>query len=372
MKILDKYLLRSLLAPLAYCMAAFVLIFLIFDLFNNLEDFIVARTAAFRIVLYYASLVPSVLVYTVPISLILAALYSLSSLTKNNELTAMRASGISMYRMMLPYVSVGLLASLIVAAVNETIAPRSAYWTALFLQAERSANPHTAHVARNLAFRNSVQRREWIIESFNTRTFEMENIRVVQQRTNGTDAVKYWARQGKWLDNRWWFTHVVRQDFDDRGYPKGGPANMAAAHKERALEMTGFEETPQDFVSERKDARESPEQFSTVEILQYMQRHREFAPDTLARLRTDLHARIAMPWTCLVVILIGIPFGAQTGRKGAFIGVATALGMFFLYYALMSVALAMGKGQHIEPWLAAWLPNLVFLVVGIILLVRLR
>ena len=98
MKLVDKYLLRSLAVPLVYCLLGFCLIYVIYDLFDNLPDFIDAATPLPEVLRFYALLMPSVLIIIAPISLLLAVLYSLSSLTKNNELTAMRAMPPSLVR----------------------------------------------------------------------------------------------------------------------------------------------------------------------------------------------------------------------------------------------------------------------------------
>ena len=74
----------------------------------------------------------------------------------------------------------------------------------------------------------------------------------------------------------------------------------------------------------------------------------------------------------LIVTLIGIPFGVKTGRRGAFLGIVLALALFFGYYFLINVAVAFGKKQAIEPWLAGWLPNLFFFVIALFMTWRMR
>ncbi len=103
MKLLDKYLLRQLLVPLAYCLLTFSMVFIIADLFEHLSDFIEAKTSFLQVVRYYLFILPSYMVFIAPISLLLGILYSLWQLSKNNELTAMRASGASFYRLMVPF-----------------------------------------------------------------------------------------------------------------------------------------------------------------------------------------------------------------------------------------------------------------------------
>jgi lipopolysaccharide export LptBFGC system permease protein LptF len=86
----------------------------------------------------------------------------------------------------------------------------------------------------------------------------------------------------------------------------------------------------------------------------------------------DLHAHLAMPWTCLIVTLFGIPCGLRTARKGAIIGIATALVTFFSFYMLLIFCQWLGKEQFLEPMVSAWLPNAVFLMIGGLLMIRLR
>ena len=117
MKIIDKYLLRTFMVPLVYCLVGFSMIFVIFDLFDHFSDFMEAKTSLLDILKYYLFILPSILSYIVPISLLLSVLYALSTLTRSNELTAMRASGVSLYRLMLPFMTMGLLFALAVLTV---------------------------------------------------------------------------------------------------------------------------------------------------------------------------------------------------------------------------------------------------------------
>jgi lipopolysaccharide export system permease protein len=362
MKIVDKYLLKAVMVPLAYCLAAFVLIYIIYDLFDNLPDFVEARTPLFSVVQFYCFLMPSVLVIIAPVSLMLAVLYSLSHLTKNNELTAMRACGISLYRLMTPLVILGLLASAIVASVHETLGPWSAYWAHQFIVMQKSKGEIATHLVSPLPYRNEPGRRDWMIGEFNTKTFEMTHVNLIQQRPDGSDEYRIQAKSGRWLDGRLWLNDLSVQSYDPESNPQGPP--RFEIHRE----MTDFNETPQDFINEIKD----PEFLSSLEILTFLQTHKRLSHEKIARIRVDLHYRLAMPWTCLIVTLLGIPFGAQSGRRGAFLGIVLALGLFFGFYVFVNVGLAFGKKQLIAPWVGGWLPNLLFFTLGLILIHRMR
>ena len=360
MKLIDKYLLRNLMVPLGYCLAAFTLIYVVFDLFDNLTDFIDAKTPLLSVLQFYSLLMPSVLIFIAPVSLFLAVLYSLSHLTKNNELTAMRSCGISLIRLMMPMIAVGLMASVIVGVVNETIGPWSAYWTHQFVKLQRHKGELSVHVVPMLGLVNEVAGHDWIIEKFDTHTFEMSNVTLTQKRPDGT-AERIQTRQAHWLDGRWWFEELVTQNYDRDGNP------MGLLQFELRKEMKNIRETPTDFINEIKD----PEFLSASEILNFLKTHR-LSNEKIAQRKVDFHSRLAMPWTCLIVALLGIPFGAQTGRKGAFLGIFLALSLFFGLYVLVNVGVALGKKQVIDPWLAGWLPNIFFFCLGCVMIYRMR
>jgi lipopolysaccharide export LptBFGC system permease protein LptF len=219
------------------------------------------------------------------------------------------------------------------------------------------------HITKNLPFRNVPGRRIWLVGRFNTHTMDMEKVSVIQQREDGSEAYQIQAESAQWLDGRWWFVALTIQQYDREGNPKGPP------RFERGMEAPDFDETPRVFLNETKtDAL----QLSAREIFEYIQSHQHLDESILTRYRVDFHHRLAMPWMCFVVTLIGIPFGTYTGRKGALLGIVLCLLLFFIYYSLVNVGLAVGKKQMIEPWIAAWTPNLVFLVLGSLIVARMR
>lgn len=360
MKLLDRYMLRTFLVPLTYCLLAFALISVLVDLFDNIGDFLDAKTPFLIIVKYYVILLPSILYRIVPIAVMLAVIYSLYQLSKNNELTAMRACGISLNRLMVPYILAGLVISTVVLVENETIGPDAAYWCHRFVREQRK-DPRTARITQ-IAFKKERNNRIWNVR-FDTKTFELQNVEITQMRTNGPgQASKIRADGGQWLDSHWVMTNVTIQTYDEDGAPHG------AAEVFSMREMSEFNEKPDDFLNEVKD----PEYLSSSDLLKYVRSHRVLEPQKVASIRTDYHNRLAFPWASFIVVLMGIPVGTHTGRKGVMPAVAMSLGMLAGYYGLMMIGLALGKGMVIPPWLAGWLPIMTFLGTGTILVARLR
>jgi len=360
MKILSRYLFKNLLMPLLYLIAVFIIIFTIADLMDNGEDFLEAHTPIMDILKYYGLRLPSLIIMIVPICLLLAVLYSLSMLTRHNEITAIRASGVSIYRIIRPYIRMGIYCWLFTALVNEYTGPKFAYRADQFLEiiTKKGREVYTEEIA----FRNQKLRHSWFVARFDTRTYTMHNIKLTIQREDGSDEVQYKAAKGRWMDGRWWFEDVTVQKYDRLGNLLG------PAEKFQTLEMRKLQEVPEDFMNEIKD----PVYLSSLELWRYIKTHPHLSPKILARYKTDFHHRVSMPFVCLLIVFIGIPVGAHTGRRGVLAGVMTALGMFFAFYTLQYIMIYLAKEMYIAPWMGPWIPIILFFLIACILVYRMR
>lgn len=365
MKLVTRYLLRHLSRPWIYVLVGFALIAILVDLFDNFVSFMEAGTPLHQVLLYYAILLPTYLPYMLPISLLLGLLYALWQLGKNAELTAMRACGLSLTQLITPYLLTGLVSSLVLLAVNEEFNPWATHWTRQFKSRQGSQSAAQTYLEPNLTYKNTPGLRDWRINSFDTRSsasFEMRGINLTQQRPDGTIEFKMVAVRGRWIDTHWWFENVETSYFDANNEPTG-PAESSPS-----LEMTMLSETPKDFMNEMMDSSER----SAADILQFIATHPGISPQERNRKMVDFHYRLAAPWLCFIVVLVGVPFGAHTGRRGMGMGILFALLAFFAYYVLMGLCLAYGKNQILSPVVAGWLPDLIFLVLGLFLLRRIR
>ena len=112
---------------------------------------------------------------------------------------------------------------------------------------------------------------------------------------------------------------------------------------------------------------------SLGEITGYLHMHNlDISPERRALLLTQYHGRLAAPWTCLVVVLIALPFGAVTGRRNVFVGVASSIVIFFAFYVIQRFGLALGTSGRIPASIAAWAPNAIFAILGMVLTWRQR
>ena len=360
MKILVRYLFINLLQPLVYLLIAFTLLFVIADLMDNATEFI-RSDAPFKVMAQYFGLqLPSLVIFIVPICLLLATLYSLSKLTRHSEIVAMRASGVSIYRIVRPYLFMGFLCFLFTAAVNEYTGPKYAYRAHQLLESQANASDEIYF--ENIPYRNPATGHTWYIESFDTRTYIMQGITLRQLRPDGSDKTKITARKGHWLDGRWWFEDGAIQRFDENSDKIGQPESF------QTLEMRDLPEIPEDFLGEAK----SSEFQSSLELRHYIQTHQTLSPETLNKYEVDLHHKLTMPFICIIATLIGIPVGAHTGRKGALAGIMMAIGMFFGFYGMQFVMEYLAKQMVIPPWVGAWSAIVAFFMIGGYMIHRMR
>lgn len=371
MKIIDRYVLREYLIPLGYILASFCILYVLLDLCSNFYDFMEAHASPGGIVLYYFyylfavnGFVPFIVV-VMPIALLLAALYTLTQFARHNELTAMCASGVSIRRLMVPFIAVGIVASAGSALILETLGPKATRWTADYRRNVLDPEKPERDVVNNFVYYSGVSRQHWVIRKLNKRDAgQLTGVKVTRERQDGTLAEEIIAASAEYLDGRWWFHGMQRREYDALGDPVGA----LTPPTDKPVEMADFNETPADFMSELMDV----DFLSTRDLFRYLEEHPTMSGAGRARREVDIHARIAMPWSCVVMILLSLPATAGGVRRPAMRSVMFGLGALFAFYFFLNLGIIAGKRELLWPWLAGWLPNLVFLGIGAALTWRLR
>jgi lipopolysaccharide export system permease protein len=382
MRLLDRYLLRELLAPLGFCLCGFLIFWVASDLFTGLEDLLEKhKLHGLDIVEYYIVRSPEFLAVVLPIALLLAMLYTLTNHSRHHEITAIRAAGVSLWRLCAPYFAVGFALSLVLLGLNESLIPNSAD------RVDRILNrrlPQDATLkknqVRNFGFINSRDNRRWLIGIYDWKTGEMIRPIVDCQLADGSWR-KLFADYAIWTNRALTF-------FNAKEYKELAETNSDLVPILQTNRLVpDFSETPREVrselkMSERLSLRNSKKaDIPIIEILSYLHLHPGLRrPDHLTSaqrsdrywLYTKLQGRLAAPWTCLVVVLIAIPFGAASGRRNVFVGVAGSIFICFAYFILQTVGLAAGIGGYVAPWLAAWMPNLAFGIAGLWMTAKVR
>lgn len=371
MRLLDRYLLRELVLPLGYCLGGFLVFWISTDLFSDLDRFQEMKLGAGDVLEYYLVRLPELLVTVAPIALLLALLYALTQHARHHELVAIRAAGVSLWRLSLPYLAVGVFFALGMVILNEFGVPRSAAAVDRILS-RRVENPTQVgnQWLRPLNFGNARDHRNWSIEAYNLQTGEMVRP-VLDWRL--PDGSRRWihAEHAERQDGVWIF-HQVMEYF----YPMD--QLDAIRRTTNLLELAELTETPAQIRNEVRinslDSFKASKRarLSLREILEYRKWHPDMRADKRAVLGTLLHLHLATPWTCVVVVLIALPFGLRSGRHNVFVGVASSIFICFAFFTVREFSSALGAGGYVAPWLAAWLPNLLFASAALALIQRVR
>jgi len=208
MKIIDKYILRTFLLPLIFTVIGFLMIMVLYDLADNLDRFIQAGASWGDVGKYYAFLLPSRMWVIMPMSMLLSTLYSLFQLTKHNELTAMRASGISMYRILVPNIILGLAVAVGIFVVNETIGPRFSNYCAKFVDSLKSSDRTGKGILELVVYETDSGNRTWIAESISTSKDDDYKITapvIKQKAVAGKSAYTLEASHAYYQEDQWIF-----------------------------------------------------------------------------------------------------------------------------------------------------------------------
>ncbi len=374
MRLLDRYLLRELLIPLGFCLGGFLIFWIASDLLIRLDELQEHGMRAWDVVEYYFVKSPEFLAIVLPVGLLLALLYALTNHARHHELTAIRSAGVSLWRLAAPYFAVGLLGSAALFYLNEFCAPDSEDRAERILHRRDGSarQPVERSVVRNLGFTNAREDRAWHIDAYDLRSAEMTGPQVNYRLRDGSRRWLFATRAIRTNDT-WVFFNVSEYSDDPRVN-----SLLVPSRQTNVLAVLRFTETPEQIRSEinitrrmsLRSARKAD--IPAVQIFDYLRLHPQLAPADYTWLHTKLHGRLAAPWTCLVVVVIAIPFGAASGRRNVFFGVAGSVFICFAYFILLQLGLALGTGGYLPPWVAAWFPNLAFGCAGVWLTARVR
>jgi len=358
MRILDRYVLQKFLLPFVYCFLGFIAIWFIFDLSDNLPDFLQGK-AGFDVLLeYYRSQISEIIVISLPIGALLALLYSLTAMSRSNEIISMLGAGVSVTRVLVPLIAVGLVLTAITGYFNYENAPHAAMIKKRMLRDIKRGKTTEVGLSGHL-YRNREDLRTWFSRKVYVDGQRLSDVQIVQQDADGNIIKQWYARDAYHNDvtKSWNLQRARYVEIDLEG-----KISKSEMHDE--MEIPGWRETPWRIASSVMN----PDYLSVPELNDYLAFNKDFPEVRLAPYRTQLQYRWALPWVCLLVVFIAAPLGIVYSRRGILGGVAAAIGLFFSLVFFSSLFVALGKGNRISPWLATWGPMAVYLLIGLGLL----
>ncbi len=358
--ILDDYVLRDFTLYLAMIAGSFVMLLLVFTLFELFGDILRNQVSLLVVGEYLLNVTPYFLYYPIaPLSILLAVLVTFGLLQRTNEITAIKATGISLYRIVIPV----LIASVVIAG-------------ALFLS-DQLYLPRTNK--RQDALRNRIKgkpaqtylrpERQWIfgqhndiyyyqffdadrntfggisVFEFNPKTFQVTR-RIKADRAHWSNSLGKWIYEGGWQRS----------------------LSGSAIENYNKFDVATFDELTETPIYFKKEIKQSSE-MSYEELRTYIHDLEQGGFDVV-RLRVQLHKKIAYPLITLVMAVLAVPFAMSAGKRSTVAGVATAIGIGVVYWTISGLFEAMGNLSQLPPAVAAWSPDLFFGFIGGYLILR--
>jgi lipopolysaccharide export system permease protein len=368
MTLLDRYIIRQFLQTFLFGLVAFLLIFLVVDLMEKLDDFIDAGVNSPVIVQYYVHFMPEIIKLMTPVGMLLAALFVTGRMAQQNELAAMKSSGMSLYRLLAPFAAVSLAVSLGGIYFNAWVVP---YANQTKFDIERKYLHRISPTASrfNIFFQDG--RTRLVSIGFYDSNSRLANRVSIQDfaDTNLTVLVRrYDAQQMQWdagssdlrdpAETGWSLMHGTLRRFASDDH--------TIEHFDR-LAVGRLSLTPDDIQKKQR----KPDEMDFGELKEFIESQQRAGQD-VSRWLVDYHSKIAFPFASLIVVLFGVPFSSNKRRSGVAIEFGISIAATFIYLGFMKTSQVFGYNGDLHPILTAWLANLLFLAAGFVNLLHVQ
>jgi lipopolysaccharide export system permease protein len=351
MKLVDRYLLEGFLKPFSACVLIFALLVVLGRFFDKMSVFTSYHARARDIIMYITLGLPLWLNFVLPVATLLAVLFSLGQHQQQGEVSALRSAGIPNLRLFTPYFMTGLFLVIFSLVGGLTFLPKVNYESRVVYRVKIKKEV-IGHYRREHVVAAGRNQRRYTIGWLDVEKNEMRD--VVMDGFDGSAHLieNVSAKRALYREGKWTFYNGKKILYD----PKQPGMFIQEDFKEMRVNI---DESPQDFALQDKN----PEDMTGKDMAARIRRLRLLGVPS-SREEVALQSRIALPFAHLVVITLGIPFALKSARKGKLQTFGYALGVAFMYWGSVSIAQSFGEQGYVPAWVAAWVPNFLFLGIG--------
>jgi lipopolysaccharide export system permease protein len=351
MRLLDKLVMGTFLRLFVAGLAATPPMFVLADVTESLDRYIDRGLTTTQVAGAYLYMLPTYIQWSFPIAALIAAVFTVHNMTAHREVVAAKAGGISFHRLVVPILGCGAVLMVVALGLSE-LSPRG--W--------RRAN----QILRNQTVQ--VWRTDFVYQTegglaISARRLTADERRmsgIVVQRRDENGYLHVEAEDAVWRDGEGWLFVSGHVRYVQ------GPDSMRSYDFQR-LRLAGLDERPEDLLeSPRED-----EEMTYAEIKQLASIIQRSGGEP-HKLLVKQEQKLAIPIATLIIVLFGMPLATSSKRGGTAYGIGVSLGSTLLYLLLLKIAAGFGASGAIPPFWAAWLPNLLFLAVGLVLMTRVR
>lgn len=358
MSVIFRYVGREFLKLFLLCMLALVLIYLLFDFIDRAGNFFKSDPALLHVLLYYFYKIPTIIFQLVPVSVLLACLLTLALLSRHSEITAMKAGGISVPRLVSPIILLTICLAVVAFGINEFVLPVATQKMKYVKKVHIKKQEWRVKIHKvNLWYKSPGA--IYHIYRFEPELQRLEKLHVYRFDDQFQLTERIDADIGQWVNDGWTALDGVRRNF------AAGTLQNEEAFAELRLDLP---ETPDELKVYKRD----PEQMSFRDLRRYIHELRREGYD-VRKYVVDLHGKVSFALVSVIMALLGVPWAIRSGRQGgvAFgIGLAVIIGV--VYWIVLGFSLALGRSGTLPAVPAAWGPHVLFGIIGLIGLFRVR
>jgi lipopolysaccharide export system permease protein len=353
---LDRYVFGEFFRIFVTTALGFPVLVFVIDLTDNLDKYVARDLGRGQIALSYLYWLPDSMFMILPAAVLFATVFSIGALTRHAEVTAAKASGISFYRLTAPiYLGavMAMLLGLLIAEVSPMTNAKREEILELKRGRERTDRYNFAHAAE--------RGRVYKIGSLNAQTGVALGVEI-ERKGSGPDypTMVTAVNTAGWTADRGWtlrkgLVHIIPDSSTDFAFA------FDSAHSNLMTER------PPDLLATPR----SPQELDYADLTRFIDALERSGGDA-DELRVERTLKIAIPVTCVIIALFGAPLATSTQRGGAAFGIGISLGTTIVFLMMIQLTKAIGEKGIVQPDLAGWIPNVVFAVIGVTLLSRVR
>jgi lipopolysaccharide export system permease protein len=359
---LDRYIARQFLGIFAICLAALFAIWLLMDVQDNISEFLESGNAPLTMLSFYSVRSSAIILLLLPYALLLSLLYSLGKFSSSREIVAVVQTGRSVPRITAPLIAAGLFCTLLCTGLNYHWAPTAEGRKDEILDIARGRE---VTQAKDVIYRNADARRLWMVGQFPPNYEQgapLMDVEVTTTRPDHSLESRLTATRALWdrTKHTWTFENPTVGLFRPGMPPEFTQSTIP-------IVQTDWKETPWQIIKPGLSSN-----FLGVPDLNGLLRANagnEVSLDPAPYL-TQWHYRWALPFTCLVTVLLAAPLAIHFSRRGAGGGIFLAVVLSALMLLISSISLVLGESRILSPMMGAWLPNIIFGVIGFYLFQR--
>ncbi len=357
MKLLDRYILKGFIGFVIWAFIAFLLLFYLVDIVENIDKYIDRNAGILDVILYYLTYMPYIIILVSPIALLLSGNFICGRLSQHREIVAVRSGGISSLRAGWTIILFGLIWSFVIMAAGEFLVPKTnALRQEIKTEKIDKKKSRTTRI-RNLLYQGE-DGRVYSIGSLDPRRSSANDILIVSFDKNDKVNAMIRAREARYERGSWIL-------YDGHVYSlEGDSLHEYSQFSERTLPLRT---SPSDLAERRA----SPDEMGFFELRRFIRRVERAGGDPL-RERTDLLMKISYPFINFVILLFGVPLSLRFRRSGLMVGFAQSVAIGFFYFGAIRVGQVLGYNGTLSPALAATMGNIIFASGGLVLLFSLR